>query len=340
MRVLLLKTSSMGDLFHTFPAICDARKHAPQCEITWVAEEKLADIPTWHPGVSSVIPISLRRWRRQGIPGVIRETRGFARELRSQRYDVVVDAQGLAKSAWLVPLARKGDSVGYDWGSAREPLASLAYRRKLSVSKDLHAILRTRILMAGALGYEFDEKELEFGIRARFRSADPARGLAFVIGSSSETRLWSLSSWKMLARIAAGSGHSVTVIWGSEREKDQALQIQNGVDGVMVAKSRQSIEDVAGILANAAGVVGLDTGFTHIALALEVPTLALFGSTSPGKSGLVGRSSRNLQPEIECHPCNKKICPLNASEPPCRESIPPEKVWEELTDLMDSSQER
>jgi heptosyltransferase-1 len=340
MRLLLVKTSSMGDLLHTFPAVSDVRRYAPQWEVTWVAEEKLADIPRWHPGVSSVIPISLRRWRRQGIPGVLRETGVFARELRSDRYDVVVDAQGLLKSAWLVALARKAESVGYDWASAREPLASVFYRKKLSVSKDLHAVTRTRMLLAGALGYSFDENRIEFGIREGFRNADPAKGLVFVIGSSAESRLWALGSWKALARIAAESGHTVKVVWGSDREKEMALQIQNGGDGVRVAEDRQNIEEIAGILANAEGVVGVDTGFTHIASALEVPTVALYGSTSPGKSGLVVESSRNLQPEIECHPCNKRICPLNASEPPCREKISPDKVWEELMALLDSSPRR
>ncbi len=130
---------------------------------------------------------------------ILPDLKAASRKLDLERYDVVVDAQGLAKSAWLVALARKGNSVGYDWGSAREPLASLVYRRKLSVSKGLHAILRTRILMAGALGYEFDENELEFGIHERFRSAGSAKGLVFIIGSSCETRLWSLSSWQALA---------------------------------------------------------------------------------------------------------------------------------------------
>ena len=338
MNVLLVKTSSMGDLLHTFPAICDALKHFPRCQITWVAEEKLAKIPFWHPGVSSVIPISLRRWRKQGIPGVLRETRDFVRELRADRYDVVVDAQGLLKSAWVTSLARNARSVGFDWGSAREPLASVFYRKKLSVSKDLHAVTRTRILMAHALGYDFDENRIEFGIRERFRSADPASGLALVIGSSAESRLWALSSWKALARIAADAGQAVTVVWGSDGEREMALQIQDGVDGVMVANDRQSIEEVAKTLANSAGVVGVDTGFTHIASALEVPTVALYASTTPGRTGLVAESSRNLRPEIECHPCNERICPLDSSDPPCRSRISPGSVWEELKALLDSSQ--
>ena len=338
MKVLLVKTSSMGDLLHTFPAISDIRNHAPHCEVAWVVEEGLSGIPAWHSGVSSVIPVSLRRWRKQGIPGALRETREFAREFRRERYDVVVDAQGLLKSAWLVGLARKGDSVGYDRRSAREPLASLLYKKKLSVSKDLHAIQRTRILMAGALGYAIDEDPVEFGIRDRFRGSDPPAGLVFIIGSSSESRLWSLSSWKALARRGVANGHSVTVIWGSEDERDMAIEVQGGLEGVFVGEKRESIEEVTGILANARGVVGLDTGFTHIASALEVPTVALYGSTSPERTGLVGKSSRNLQPEIDCHPCNKRICPLDASDPPCRERTPPGKVWEELTDLLDSNQ--
>jgi heptosyltransferase-1 len=282
-----------------------------------------------------VLPVSLRRWRKQDLLGALREGREFARRLRRERYDVVVDAQGLLKSAWIVSAARKGDSVGYDWASAKEPLASLPIRRKLSVSKDLHAVLRTRILMAAAVGYEFDEDHLEFGIRERFLSGHPPQGLVFVIGSSASSRLWHLEGWRALARKGVDSGYPVTVVWGSEAERNLALQIQDDLDGVTVARERQSIKDVAGVLANAQGVVGLDTGFTHLSSALEVPTVALHGSTSPKRSGVVGDRSRSIEPQIECHPCNMRVCPLTTNDPPCLVGISPERVWEELTAVLE-----
>src|SRR3990167_497612 len=115
MRVLLIKTSSMGDVIHTLPAITDAYKAIPGIQFDWVVEEGFAEIPGWHPAVSEVIPVALRRWRKNWRSA---ETRAAWRALRARlnerQYDLVLDAQGLVKSAFVAFFA-KGARAGLDW---------------------------------------------------------------------------------------------------------------------------------------------------------------------------------------------------------------------------------
>ena len=144
MRVLLVKTSSLGDLIHSFPAITDAARALPGIRFDWLVEESFAEVPQWHPAVARVVPVAVRRWRR-GWHRAWKsgELRAFRRDLRQQEYDLVLDAQGLLKSALPALLAR-GPRAGLDRSSAREGLAALFYQRRLPVARGQHAIERVR----------------------------------------------------------------------------------------------------------------------------------------------------------------------------------------------------
>lgn len=164
MRVLLLKTSSLGDLVHMLPALSDAAKRISNLRVDWVAEESFAAVPAWHPAVGKVIPVAMRRWRKSLLRSTTWQDIGTARRaMRASRYDTVVDAQGLLKSAWLARWARQ-PVTGYDRHSIREPLASLFYAHRVAISRELHAIERNRRLLAAALGYEMDDLPLDYGL--------------------------------------------------------------------------------------------------------------------------------------------------------------------------------
>src|SRR5581483_255468 len=130
MRLLVVKTSSLGDILNTLPAITDAARAHPGLEIDWVAERAFAAAPAWHGAVRRVIPVDLRGWRRRVSAGDIL---AFLRQLRDRRYDLVVDAQGLAKSALLALIAR-GPVCGFDRASAREGIVSFFYGRRARAS--------------------------------------------------------------------------------------------------------------------------------------------------------------------------------------------------------------
>jgi len=190
-RILVVKTSSLGDVVHMLPALTDAARARPGLRADWVVEEGFAAVPAWHPAVSDVFGVALRRWRRRPwAPAVRAEVRALKRTLRKGTYDFVVDAQGLYKSALLARWGR-GERVGYDRSSAREPLAALAYDRTVTVPRAMHAIERNRRLLAGALGYESTAFPLDYGLtglRERLDSPPPGLPEAFVLGLHGTSR--------------------------------------------------------------------------------------------------------------------------------------------------------
>ncbi|HKY95367.1 MAG TPA: glycosyltransferase family 9 protein, partial [Kiloniellales bacterium] len=146
MKLLLIKTSSIGDLLHCFPALTDAQRAIPDLSVDWVVEEGLKEIPAWHPSVRRVITVNYRRWRFRPLKGLFGGSlAAFKREIRTETYDLVLDAQGLYKSAVISSMAR-GPRHGFDLASSREKLAPLAYAVKHHIPRSQHAVIRQRRL--------------------------------------------------------------------------------------------------------------------------------------------------------------------------------------------------
>lgn len=336
MRILLIKMSSMGDIFHTFPAISDIKRHLPDAEIDWVVEDGFKEIVNWHPAINKVIPIHLRRWVKSRTRADWREFIAWRRELRSQTYDLVLDVQGLLKSAVIAKCAKGSLISGYDKLSAREPVSHWFYHKTFVVDKEQHAVERTRQLAGKALGYTPGPK-LNFGINQNFTHIQKnPRKLIFIIGTSWVTKLWAASEWKALTQIAINAGYQVEIIWGSAEEQAIADSIIASCPEASRPEQRLSITTIAEKLVEAVGVIGLDTGFSHLAGALETPTIALYGATSPAKVGLIGDHTCNLQmPEpLDCMPCHKRHCKWlpehSIDTPQCMTSINAELVWAKL----------
>lgn len=277
MKILLIKMSSMGDIFHTFPAISDIKKHFPAAEIDWVVEDSFKEIVAWHPQVHKMIPVNVRRWAKQRDQQSWQEFKAWRTALRSEAYDYIIDAQGLLKSAVIAKCAKgKGRGIdGYDKHSVREPITQWFYKRTHTVDKNQHAVERTRQLVGKVLGYT-PEPKLNFGINQNFAHIKKdSRKLIFIIGTSWVTKLWATNEWQRLTQIAIDAGFKVEIIWGSNEEQAAADQIINSCPQATRPMQRLSITTIAEKLVEAAGVVGLDTGFSHLAGALETPTLSL-----------------------------------------------------------------
>lgn len=340
MKVLLVKMSSMGDIFHTFPAITDLKEQHPDVVIDWVVEEGFAEIAAWHPAIRRVIPIGLRRWFKARDRISWREFHAWRAALREEHYDVVIDAQGLAKSTFIARCAQADQVHGYDRHSARERLSAWFYHHSYGVNKEQHAVERTRQLFAQVFHYPLGPR-LNFGINQNFAHVvENPRKLIFIIGTSWVTKLWATSHWQQLATTAIASGYQVEIIWGSESERQTAEQIIAACPQATRPQGRLSITTIAEMLVEAAGVVGLDTGFSHLAGALETPTIALYGATSPAKVGLIGEHTSNLQMEtlLDCIPCHKRSCrwlPEHSTDtPPCMKGISAENVWKILQEKL------
>ena len=295
MKVLIVKTSSMGDVIHTFPAVEDAIRNRPDISFDWCVEEPFAGIVALHPAIGVIHKVAVRRWRKRPFEsGTWREMAGLRRALRASRYDLVIDAQGLLKSA-LVAMQAGAPIVGLDRTSAREPSATLFYQRKFPVPRDLHAIERTRRLFGLALGYQPDLSTLESGIVPPAGNLPGVEGkTAFLLhGTSREDKKWPVEDWIETARQLAHRQFTPVVTWSNEVERKVAEAIAGAVPKTaLVAKS--PLADVAAILGRSTLVIGADTGLTHLASAFGLPTVAIFLATEPGLTGPRGRFASTL----------------------------------------------
>jgi heptosyltransferase I len=311
MRVLIVKTSSMGDVIHTLPALTDAGNAIPGITFDWVVEENFAEIPAWHPLVKNVIPIAWRRWRKQLFaPATRAALRQFLKKLRAQKYDLIIDAQGLAKSAFCSVFA-KGTRVGPDWKSARESIAAICYNRRVTVDFQQHAITRMRTLFSGALSYPLPVGVPDYGIDRKklFASNDAPEPpyLVFLHGTTWATKHWPEASWLQLTLLANQNGYHVKLPWGNDSERERAERIAKNAPNATVLP-RQDLLGMAKILAGAQAVAAVDTGLGHLAAALNVPAVSLYGPTDPKLTGALGESQVHLCAQFACAPCFGKIC--------------------------------
>ncbi|TIT80018.1 MAG: lipopolysaccharide heptosyltransferase I, partial [Mesorhizobium sp.] len=227
MKVLIVKTSSMGDVIHTFPAVEDALRNRPDMGFDWCVEEAFAGIVALHPAIKSIHKVAIRRWRKQPFDGgTWREMAGLRHALRGGHYDLVIDAQGLLKSA-VVARQAGAPIAGFDRSSAREPSATLFYQRKYAVPRDLHAIERTRRLFGLALGYQPDLSVLGSGIVPPMSSLPIPEGkLAFLLhGTSREDKKWPVEDWIETARRLVSRQFTPVVTWSNDAERRVAEAI-------------------------------------------------------------------------------------------------------------------
>ena len=288
MKLLVVKTTSMGDVVHTLPAITDMAAAIPGVSIDWLVELPFKSIVSMHPEVRRVIPMSWRRWRKTWWQSQTRREMALCREqLRSETFDMVIDFQGLLKSAAWAMLA-PGPLCGYDRHSIREPLASLFYSRKAAVSKELHAVERCRRLAAAHLGYRLPESAPDFGLRPTTEGWRPASGAYAVLipCASRVEKRWPIDLWRSIVTRCHASGLTPVVLWGSADERQLAQEVVVGSGGVV--PPFLTVADAAGLLAGARMVVGLDTGFTHLAAALARPTVGIYCDHEPGLAGVTG----------------------------------------------------
>lgn len=298
MRVLIVKTSSMGDVLHTLPALTDAAKAIPGLSFDWVVEEGFAQIPTWHPAVDKVMPVAIRRWRKNWFSVPIKaERKAFYQALHARRYDAVIDAQGLIKSAALVTRKAHGVKHGMDWSTAREPLASLFYNRKHHIAKAQHAVERTRELFAKCLGYTKPQSQGDYAIAQHFLSNLNDNAGSYVIflhATTRENKHWPETHWRELIRLLKDTGLRIKLPWGAPHEEARAKRLAEGFDYVDVLP-RMSLEEVARTLAGAKFVVSVDTGLSHLTAALDRPNVTLYGPTDPGLIGGYGKNQVALE---------------------------------------------
>tara|TARA_R110002110_G_scaffold415044_2_gene647665 strand:+ start:8241 stop:9317 length:1077 start_codon:yes stop_codon:yes gene_type:complete len=339
LKVLIVKMSSLGDVIHTLPAVTDAAKACPGIRFDWVVEPAFQEIPQWHPAVNRVYAVPVRYWRKNILSTLAKgELKHFISDIRQEKYDLVIDAQGLLKSA-LVSMITKGPLTGLAKQSAREPIASWFYQSKIILSKKQHAVEKVRQLFAQALGYTYDPGDLNYGIDKARLQPFPIAGeyVVFLHGTTWATKHWPEYYWRQLAEIHSAHGIKVLLPWGNAAEKLRAEQIQahcqnKGFSIVPEVLPALNLSQIALVIGNAMGVVAVDTGLGHISAMMNVPTVSVYGPTYPGFTGSYGQNQSHMSVSTDCHPCFAKQCPIakqgDQVYPPCFASLPAEKVWQ------------
>jgi heptosyltransferase-1 len=343
-RVLIIKTSSLGDVIHTLPALTDASKLFPDIRFDWVIEESFAEIASWHPAVKNVIPVKLRQWRNKPLKTLFSdEWKSFRNQIKTTRYDAVIDAQGLLKSAFLVPMT-EGPSYGLDKHSARESQAAWFYDHKLSVPKNQHAVERIRQLLAKSLGYDLPDTPGHYGICGKFQKNSSEPYVVVLHGTTWQSKHYPVLYWQQLINKLAAEGLKVKLLWGNQVERERAENLASSSKHTEVLP-KMALSGVAQLLASAIGAISVDTGLGHLAAAVHCPTLSLYTSTKPGLSGTYGDNQVHLRVRRDCSPCMLRRCNQPAHpeiinkerhliSPPCATSIPPEHVWQSLKELI------
>ncbi len=290
-RVLLVKTSSMGDVVHALPVVADIRAALGAVTIDWLVEEAYAPLLRAHPGVDRVIELALRRWRRSPCaPETRQQWRALLAQLREKRYDVVIDLQGLVKSAAVARLAR-GVHVGLSWAAAREPLAALFYARRMRSARGRTeaAVPRCRELAAWALHYA-PQGAPRYGLQVDAEPPDWVGGGAYAVllsATAKPRKLWEETNWIGLAETLHARGLRSVFAWGNAAERERAERLRQAVDArcgggaACLAPQAFALDAWMHVLRGAALVVGVDTGLLYLGAAVGTPAVAIHAGSSP-----------------------------------------------------------
>ena len=301
MRVLIVKLSSLGDVVHTMPVVHDIHAAFPDAVIDWVVEPGFAPLLRRVEGIGEVIECALRRWRQRWWSGAVRaEWRNFRERLRRERYDVVIDQQGLTKSALIARLAR-GEHVGLanrTDGAGYEAPARWLADRAIRVEPHSHALDRARELASRALDYRLAGAPV-FGLQ---RCAQVQPVLVFVHGTSRDDKLWPEADWIALGRRAVASGLRIALPHAGAAELARAQRIAAAIGTAAEVWPAMDLDALTDRLGGCLGVIGVDSGLSHIAVALDLPHVQLYNFPTAWRTGPQPSHGHHHQVSIEGQP--------------------------------------
>lgn len=345
LRVLVVKLTSMGDTLHLLPALSDLRQNYPKVQVDWMIEDSFHEIPAWHPSVKRTIPVSTRRWRSLTISN-IREFFSFIKLVRIESYDVIIDAQGLMKSALLARFAKRvssGERIGMSSNSIKEKPAARLYQRKIDIDQKLHAIDRLRELFAQAFDYSVLNSAVDYAIDLDRQRQSESRQTSNSVTSEQDhivfipSTTWASKHlpqklWMELSQRVLEHDYQIKISWGNQAERQRAEEIADNQPGVEVLP-KLSLSELAQRLLTAKGAISVDTGLGHLAAALDVPIVSVYGATDAKLTGAIGSASIMLQAEYNCSPCLLKKCDKltpDVKTPPCYDTLSADSIWQQL----------
>ncbi|HCX28896.1 MAG TPA: lipopolysaccharide heptosyltransferase I [Blastocatellia bacterium] len=326
MRILIVKLGSIGDIVHTLPALAAIRKALPQAEISWVVEQRAAEILRDNQFLNRLIEVDTKALRRGSMSGeTLRAPRQQLRRLRASAFDLALDFQGLLKSATIARLSGARRVYGFSRDSLREPASRILLSHSVAIPKNRHVIRKNLDLVSGALGISVPEEavDLEFPIatspshqrEAREAAMDGVRYALLNPGGGWPTKLWSVARFGRLAdELWSHFGlHSLITYGPGELElAEKVLQASQSGEARAVSLTLKGFYELA---RGAEVYVGGDTGPTHLAIAAGTPIVGLFGPTEWWRNGSLRDADicverNDIDCRADCHrrACSKWIC--------------------------------
>ncbi len=298
MKILVVKLSSLGDVIQTLPVLHDLATQFPGAQIDWVVEEAFADLLKQVPGLGRVLPCAQRRWRKTPFAAETRaQWRQFWATLRLEAYDVVIDFQGLIKSARVARGARLTDTgFSVTYGNRSELCAyewpvRWMLNRTVPMETRLHAVARTRQLAARALGYD-DQPLLRQAPVYPFASlrTQAHKAVFFAHGTTREDNEWPASHWLEVGQRCIEAGFALWIPQANERELALAQQLKLVLGDAVRVLPRCGLADLLKVMATCQGVLGVDSGLSHLAVALDLPVVQIFSQPRAWRAGPVGQA--------------------------------------------------
>lgn len=296
-KILLVKLSSLGDVLHNLPIVWDLRARLPDAQIDWVVEEGYVHLlepllsRDGFRGIDRIIPFGLRRWKKNLFRlATWQEFFAFRKTLQSTTYDVLIETQGLLKSAIVCSLAKKSSGAviaglaNATEFSGYEPLARSFYNQSVQVPTQCHAVDRSRWVMCSALDWSLIERgDAPQFYPPEFIVSIPKSSVAglrspYVLcfhSTAREAKRWSNYNWIALGKDLSTRGYQVVLPWGNAAEKSVSQLLASQIPGALVPPAF-SIEEAFSVIAGAALTVGVDTGLTHLAAVLDKPTVEIY----------------------------------------------------------------
>jgi len=350
MKILVVRLSSLGDILHLFPAISDLRRRFPDAVIHWLVEPAFAEAVSWHAAVDKVITVPLRAHKKVWwkLPVLLSQLRG---RLQAEKYDVVLDAQGLLKSAVLSRLP--GVPVyGFDADSARESIAAKLYQKTAHIPDGLHVIDKNRELVGQLFGAEtklpgdfgldkFRQEHLQGELSDALKQIADQPYIVLLHGTTWNSKYWPEAAWIDLIRNFSQSGLRCLLPWGNEAEKQRANRIKAAGGDTVRVLPELSLTELMELLLHCQAFVSVESGIGHLAAALDVPGVMLHGPTDPGYSGVLGKACTHITSGIYCSPCFKRDCPRITGKqeiPPCQQAINAQQVHTQCMALLSEAE--
>lgn len=327
MKILIVKLSSIGDVVHTLPALAAVRRALPDAEISWAVEKRAAEILRGNPLLTNLIEVDTRELRREkSLAGKLRIARQQFRELKTAKFDVALDFQGLLKSSLIAKLSGAKRRVGFSKTTLREPASRFLLTETVELPSNIHVIEKNLRLAENALGIEIPTsgEDFEFPIAtndSHRREADEIiekTGENFVIlnpGGGWVTKLWAAEKFGALAdEIYKRFGLKSVISHGPGEENLAQIVLEASKTHQSIA-AQLSLKGYYELAKRARIYVGGDTGPTHLAVAAGTPVVGIFGPTEWWRNGsprhadiCVERTDIGCRENCHRRACDKWIC--------------------------------